>query len=100
MVALDVYALAELAHGLFGNLSVHLGQVGARVLEFRVEQFLDEFAVVRKQQGAFAVVVEPACRIHSRREGERVECRVSRFGRELAQYAEGLVEEDDGRHGG
>ena len=45
-IALDVYAFAEFAYGIFCDLAVDLCQVGARVFEFRVQQFLDEFAVV------------------------------------------------------
>ena len=46
MVAFDLDALAELADRIIGDLTVHLSQIGARVLVFRVEKFLDEFSVV------------------------------------------------------
>ena len=46
VVAFDLDALAELADRIIGDLTVHLSQIGARVLVFRVEKFHDEFSVV------------------------------------------------------
>ena len=46
MVAFDVNAFSEFVDRLFGDLPIHLREVRARVLEFWVEQLLDEFPVV------------------------------------------------------
>lgn len=63
--------------------------------KFGIEQFFDERPVVREEQGSFAVVVEAACGIDSGGDAEFVKGLVARFGRELAQYAKGLVKEND-----
>lgn len=49
MIAFYIDALAKLANGLFGNLSIDLRKVCARMFEFRVQEFLDEFSIVCKQ---------------------------------------------------
>ena len=84
--------------GFFRDFAFDLREVGPRVLEFWVEELLDELAVVREQQSAFAVMVEAARGVDSGREPELVERCVARFGGELAQDAEGLVEQDYGGH--
>lgn len=68
------------------------------MLELRVQQFLDEWPVVSKEQGTLAVVVEATGCIDIRRESEFIEGAMSSLGSELAEYAKRLVEEY--HHGG
>ena len=98
MVSLDGDALGQLPDGILGNLPVDLGQVGPGVFEFRIQEFFDEPAVVRQEQGPFAVVVQPASRINTGRESEGVQGRVTGLGSELAQHSVGFVEKDNGGH--
>ena len=91
-VSLYGHTSFQLVDSLLCDLSVHLGEIGAWVLKLRVQQFLDEFAVVGEKQGTFAVVVEAACGIDAGREPEFIECPMSRLGSELAEDAVGLVE--------
>ena len=46
VVTFDVNAFGEFADSFFGDLSVDLREVCARVLVFRVEQFFDELPVI------------------------------------------------------
>ena len=92
MVALDVDSCGEFFYSFFGDLTVNLSKVCARVPKFGVEQFFDKRPVVREEQSPFAIVVEAACSVDPGREAEFIERLVARFGRELAQYAKGLVE--------
>ena len=45
-IPLDVNAFSEFADSFFGDLPIHLSQIGTRVLVFRVEQLFDEFPVI------------------------------------------------------
>ena len=94
-VAFDDDTLLQLVHGLLRDLSVHLGEIGAWMLELRVKQLLDEGSVVGEEQGALAVVVEATGGIHACWETKLVERPMSGLGSELAEYAERLVEDDD-----
>jgi len=49
VVTFDVYAFSEFADGFFGDLSVYLCEVCARVLVFGVKQFFDELAVIGQE---------------------------------------------------
>ena len=91
-VAFDGHAFFQLIDGLLRNLPIHLGEIGSRMLEFRVQELFDESPLVGKEQGAFAVVVEATCRIHSRRESKLVERSMFGLGGELAEDTERLVE--------
>ena len=98
VVALDVYAFGEPTDGFFGDLTVHLREVCARVLVFRVQKFFDELAVISQEQSAFAIMVEATCGVHSWRKSEAIEGGVARFGGELAQNTKRLIENNNGRH--
>lgn len=93
-IALDGHAFFQLIYSFLCDLSVNLGEIGARMLEFRVQKFLDEFAVVGEEQGTFAVVVKAACCIHIRWEPEFIQSPMSGFGSELAKHAKRLVEQN------
>ena len=71
-VALDGYSLFQLIDSLLRDLSVDLCQISARMLEFRVKQFLDQFAVIGEEQGPLAVVIETAGSINACGEAEFV----------------------------
>ena len=91
-VSLYGHASFQLVDSLLCDLSVHLGEIGARMLEFRVKQPFDEFSVIGEEQGPLAVVVEAACGIHIGRKTELVECPMPGFGGKLAEYAKRFVE--------
>ena len=82
-VAFDNDTFLQLVDSLLGDLPVDLRPIGARMLEFRVKQFFDEFSLVGEEQGTLAVVVEATSGIHIRRKTELGEGAVSGFGREL-----------------
>ena len=83
-VSLDRDAIFQPFDRVGRDLPVHLRQIGTGVREFRVEQFFDQTSVVGQQNQTFAVVIQPARRVHVRRQGKSVQSRVSAFGRELA----------------
>ena len=64
------------------------------MLELWIQEFLDETSVVGEEQGTLAVVVEPPSGIHASRETELIECPMTGIGGELAENAEGLVEQN------
>ena len=80
--------------GLLRDLSVHLGEIGARMLEFWVKQLLDETAVVGEQQRSLAVVVEATSGIDACGEAELVEGPVPGLRGELAEDAKRFVKQD------
>jgi len=84
MIAFDVYPFRKFAHRFFCNLAVDLRQVGTRVFKFRVQQFLDQLAIVRQQERPLTIVIQAPGRIHPRREPECIESRMARFRRKLA----------------
>ena len=94
-IAFDDNAFFQLSHRFGRDLSVYLGEIGARMLKFRVQEPLDELAVVGQKQGTFTVVVEAASGVNSGRKTELFEGAVARFRGELAQYAKRLVEKDN-----
>ena len=94
VVSFDGHSFHQLNDGILCDLSVDLGEIGARMLVFRVKHSFDEFPVIGEEQRSFAVVIETSRRIHARRETELVERTVSGFRSELAEYAERLVEQD------
>lgn len=49
-VAFDGYTLFQLVYSLLRDLPIHLGEIGARMLESRVEQPFDEPSVVGEEQ--------------------------------------------------
>ena len=97
-VAFDGDAFFQLVDCFLSDLPVDLCPIGARMLEFRVKQFLDEPSLVSEEQSTFAVVVEATGSIHPSGEPEFVECPMSRFGSELAEYAVRFVEKNDHNH--
>lgn len=94
-IALDNQSFLHLPQRFRRDLPVHLGKVGAWVRKLGVEQALDEPSVVGQEQGALAVVVEPTGGVHVGRKSELVEGAVAGFGRELAENAVRLVEQND-----
>ena len=81
----------------FGN-SFHLDTIRAGMTEDRVQEPSREGPVVRQDEKAFAVGVEPADRIDIRRKRGEIAQRAVlprvRPGRELRQDAEGFVEDE------
>ena len=93
-VAFDAYAFSQLIGSFLSDLSVHLGEIGPRMLVFRVQQFLDEFSLIGEEQGTFAVMVKSTSSIHARGETEFIKCPMPSLGCELAEYAKRLVEQN------
>ena len=93
-VSFDGHAFFQLVDGLLCDLSVHLSQISAWMLKFRVKQFLDEFSVVGKEQGSLAVVVKTASSINAGWEPKFIQCPMPCFGGKLAKYAKRLVEQN------
>ncbi len=77
------------------DLSIHLGQIGTRMFEFWVEQFLDEFPFIGEEKRAFAVVVEATGGIYTCRESKFIESAMTCLWGELAEYAKWLVEKNN-----
>ena len=94
-VAFDGYTSFQLVYSLLRDLPIHLGEIGARMLESRVEQPFDEPSVVGEEQSPLAVVVEPTGGIHVGRKAELIECPMPAFRGELAEHAKRFVEKDN-----
>ena len=94
-VAFDNDTFLQLVDSLLGDLPVDLRPIGARMLEFRVKQFLDEPSLIGEEQGTLAIVVEATGGIHPYGEPEFVECPMSRFGSKLAEYTVRFIEKND-----
>ncbi len=77
------------------DLSIHLGQIGTRMFEFWVEQFLDKFPFIGEEKRTFAVVVEPPGSIYTRGESKFIESAMTCLWGELAEYAKWLVEKNN-----
>ena len=80
---------------VWGRRSLELGKICAGMLEFRIEQEMLEPTVIREQDEAFAVCVEPPRRVDVLREGPIPRKSLSAAAvRELAQSAVRFIEKD------
>lgn len=94
MIALNDHAFRQLTQGIGRNVAIHLSEISARMLKFRVKQLLYKAAIIGQQQSTFAVVVQTASSINLGREAKLIESQMSCLGRKLAQNAIRLVEKD------
>ena len=62
-LALDQHALPQAVQAALLGHAFHLRQVGLRHVEIRVRQLVRQLAVVREQQQALAVLVQPPGRL-------------------------------------
>lgn len=98
MVTMNIDAASETVYRIFCDLPIDLCKVGARVLKFRVQEFLDEFPVICKQQRSFAIMVKPASGVNPCWEPEFIQSAVPCFRGKLAQDTVRLIKENDRRH--